>query len=292
MVAMKKQQQNELLARLQKTSSRFMYLLEAFQIPSKSDDSAAVSEYLLEDDTGVKRPLPKALPADEDERQARLEVMQNKISCKQLHRQRKVPAEGKTARKREQLKRNLKKSLRKANMVEHKAAKLKQEEEGADSKGKLEKVDTSKTFNAGGKIVFSKIQFDENDVKKKGVDTDAKKLLRKHLNEEKELKELKESGETEKYASIKNKRAWERATAKTEGQKLRDDPAALAKRIKKRKTQVKKSKQEWADRKQKVEHKKDQAQKKRHENIQERAKQKKHTKMQKLAKSGRIIPGF
>lgn len=289
---MKKQQQNELLARLQATSSRFMYLLEAFQIPSKADDTAIVSEYLLDDEDGQKRrPLPKALPADEDERAARLEVMQNKISSKHLARQRKVPAEGKTARKRELLKRNLKKSLRKANMIEHKTQLVKKEEQ-EDSKGKLGKLDTAKTFNAEGKIVFSKIQLDEHDVKKKGVDTDAKKLLRKHINEEKELRQLKESGETEKYASIKNKRAWERATAKTEGQKLRDDPAALAKRIKKRKTQVKKSKEQWAERKQKLEHKKNQAQKKRAENIKERVDKKKNKKMQKLAKKGRIIPGF
>lgn len=287
---MKKQQQTELLARLQQTSSKFMYLLEAFQIPSKTDDTAIVSEYLLDDETGIKRPLPKALPADEEERQARLEVMQNKITAKHLSRQRRVPAEGKTARKRELLKRNLKKSLRKASMIEHKTQQVKQEED--DSKGKIDKLDTAKTFNAEGKIVFSKIQLDEHDVKRKGVDTDAKKLLRKHLNDEKELRQLKESGETEKYASIKNKRAWERATAKTEGHKLRDDPAALAKRIKKRKTQVKKSKQEWADRKQKVEHKKNQAHKKRTENIKERANQKKNTKMQRLAKKGRIIPGF
>lgn len=288
---MKKQQQNELLARLQATSSKFMYLLEAFQIPSKADDTAIVNEYLLDDDGQKRRPLPKALPADEDERQARLEVMQNKISCKHLARQRKVPAEGKTARKRELLKRNLKKSLRKANMIEHKTQ-LVMKEEQEDSKGKLCKLDTAKTFNAEGKIVFSKIQLDEHDVKKKGVDTDAKKLLRKHINEEKELRELKESGDTEKYASIKNKRAWERATAKTEGQKLRDDPAALAKRIKKRKTQVKKSKEQWAERKQKLEHKKNQAQKKRAENIKERVDKKKNKKMQKLAKKGRIIPGF
>lgn len=288
---MKKQQQNELLARLQATSSKFMYLLEAFQIPSKADDTAIVNEYLLDDDGQKRRPLPKALPADEDERQARLEVMQNKISCKQLARQRKVPAEGKTARKRELLKRNLKKSLRKANMIEHKTQ-LVMKEEQEDSKGKLGKLDTAKTFNAEGKIVFSKIQLDEHDVKKKGVDTDAKKLLRKHINEEKELRELKESGDTERYASIKNKRAWERATAKTEGQKLRDDPAALAKRIKKRKTQVKKSKEQWAERKQKLEHKKNQAQKKRAENIKERVDKKKNKKMQKLAKKGRIIPGF
>lgn len=283
---------DELLQRLRAVNSRYMYLLEAFQIPSKNNDDIVCSDYLLEDESGSRgaKPFPKVVEEDsEAQREARLEVMQNKISSKYLHRKRKQPLEGKAARKQMLKKKNVAKSLRKAQQIERKIQKVKEE---VKPDPQALKKSAEATFNAGGKIVFSRIQLDENDVSRKGIETDKKKLLRKVLNEKKELNELKQAGDSEKYAEVKSKKAWERATAKTLGHKVKDDLGLLSKKILQRKKQVAKSKKEWADRKQKIEHTKDAKQKKRTANLKERADKKKNKKMQKLAKKGRIIPGF
>ncbi|XP_065072507.1 surfeit locus protein 6 homolog [Ochlerotatus camptorhynchus] len=283
---------DELLQKLRNINNRYMYLLEAFRIPSKSTDDIVYSDYLLEDKSGNSgaKLFPKVVEEDtEAQREARLEVMQNKISSKYLQRKRKQPLEGKAARKQLLKKKNVVKMIRKAQQIERKVQQVKEE---AKPDPQALKKSAESTFNAAGKIVFSKIQLDENDVSRKGTETDKKKLLRKVLNERKELNELKMSGDAEKYAEVKNKKAWERATAKTLGHKMKDDLGLLSKKIHQRKKQVAKSKKEWADRKQKLEHTKDSKQKKRMENIKERVDQKKNRKMQKLAKKGRIIPGF
>uniref|UniRef100_A0A023ENQ0 Putative surfeit locus protein 6 n=1 Tax=Aedes albopictus TaxID=7160 RepID=A0A023ENQ0_AEDAL len=282
---------DELMHRLRAVNDRYLYLLEAFQIPSKNTDDIVCSDFLLDDGPGaVSRPFPKVTEDAAAQREARLEVMQNKISSKYLHRKRKQPLEGKAARKQLLKKKNVVKSLRKAQQIEQQVHKFQEEKESKPDTQKMSKKSSDATFNTMGKIVFSKIQFDENDVSRKGTETDAKKLLRKVLNERKELNELKLSGETEKYAEVKNKKAWERATAKTMGHKVKDDLGLLSKKIHKRKKQIAKSKQEWAQRKEKLEHTKNAKQKKRAENIKERVDKKKNKKMQKLAKKGRIIP--
>lgn len=288
--------ETKLIQRLQAVNSRYMYLLEAFQIPSKKTEDIVCSDFLLDNAPDGIGPKYFAKVTEEDaaaQREAQLEVMQNKISSKYLHRKRKHPVEGKAARKQLLKKKNVAKSLWKAQQIEQQVQKFKEEKETKpDPQQLVEKSAAGATFNAMGKIVFSKIQFDENDVPRKGIETDAKKLLRKVLNEKKEINDLKMSGETEKYAEFKNKKAWERATAKTMGQKVKDDLGLLSKKIHKRKKQIAKSKQEWAQRKEKLEHTKNAKQKKRAENIKERVDKKKNKKMEKLAKKGRIIPGF
>ncbi|XP_055609952.1 surfeit locus protein 6 homolog [Uranotaenia lowii] len=286
---MKKAVSHMMVDKLRSINDRFMYLLEAFQIPSKKADDINCDEYLLDSDPKVKqsiRFLPKKDSVNEAERD---EVMKNKINSKYLHRQKKVSSESKAIRKQLSKKSNMKKSLRKMQLLERKALTTKQ-----DIKIKEEKPSAppTKTFNSESKIVFSRIQLDESDIPKKGIETDSKKLLRKVLKEKKELNDLKNAGESDKYAEIKSKNAWNRATAKTLGHKIRDDVNLLSKKIQKRKKQIKKSKDEWTQRKQKIEYKKDLKQKKRTENIKERADKKKNKKMQKLAKKGRIIPGF
>lgn len=192
----------------------------SIELPTLSDDIVC-SDYLLEDASGnsFAKPFPKVVEEDtEVQREARLEVMQNKISCKYLQRKRKLPLEGKAARKQLLKKKNVIKTLRKAEQIERQLHKVKEE---AKPDAQALKKSAEATFNAGGKIVFSKFQLDENDVSRKGTETDKKKLLRKVLNEKKELNELKLSGDAEKYAEVKNKKAWERATAKTLGHKVR-----------------------------------------------------------------------
>lgn len=280
---------DKLMERLRATNNRYVYLLEAFQIPSKSTDDIICSDYLL--DGEVNKSFLKEDTEDvELHRETRLEVMKNKISSKYLHRKKKQSSDGKIVRKQILKDKHLKKSLHKIQQIEQRSRQIKRED--TDSKEKVTLIQPTAMFNAESKIVFSKIQFNENDVHRKGVETDARKLLRKVLKEKKELNELRQSGNGEKFAEVKNKKAWERATAKTLGHKVRDDLGLLSKRIQKRKHQVNKSKQEWADRKQKLEYKKDTRQKQRTENIKQRADQKKNKKLLNLAKKGRIIPGF
>lgn len=285
---------DELMQCLKIVNDKYMYLLEAFKIPSQNSDNIVCSDFLLDDEPGTRL---SSKVAEEDvavEREARLKVMQNKISTKYLHRKRKQPTEGKTARKQLLKRKNVAKSLRKAkNIEQNQGLKFKETKKyTSDAQDFLKKSSDAATFNAMGKIVFSKIQLNENDVPRKGTETDAKKLLRKVLNEEREMKELRFSGETEKYAELKNQKAWERATKKTMGYKVKDDLGLLSKKIQKRKKQIVKSKQEWAQRKEKIEHTKVAKQKKRAENIKERVDKKKNKKKQKFAKKGRIVPGF
>uniref|UniRef100_A0A182SP74 SURF6 domain-containing protein n=1 Tax=Anopheles maculatus TaxID=74869 RepID=A0A182SP74_9DIPT len=174
----------------------------------------------------------------------------------------------------------IKQEQQRSKMIEHKPLEVKKEKKPGPM------------FNAEGKIVFSKVQLDENDVQKKGIETDTKKLLKKVIDNKKQLAELKESGDIEKYAEVKKKQAWEKALAKTAGQKVRDDPELLSKKLVQRKKQIKKSKENWKERQQKIEHQQNQRQKERTANIKERAQKKKNTKLKRMAKKGRVIPGF
>uniref|UniRef100_A0A2M4BVK9 Hipothetical protein n=1 Tax=Anopheles marajoara TaxID=58244 RepID=A0A2M4BVK9_9DIPT len=288
---------NELLERLRQVNDEMEFYMDLFQLPESNPNNNDGSEYLLEDDTDAPIIPPKFgpnRPADTaEELEARMDVMKNKITARHLARQSKQTTDSsKVERKKLKKEQRLKKKLMKVNLIsakqeqkrnkliEHKPLEVKKEKKAAP------------TFNAEGKIVFSKFQIDEHDKPKKGLETDKKKLLKKVLDNKKQLSELKESGDIEKYAEVKQKQAWEKAMAKTAGQKVRDDPELLVKKIKERKKQIKKSKEMWKERKAKVEEKQAQAQKKRTTNLQERAKQKKNKKLQKMAKRGRIIPGF
>ncbi|XP_050100810.1 surfeit locus protein 6 homolog [Anopheles aquasalis] len=287
---------NELLERLQQVNDEMEFYMDLFQLPESNPNNNNCSEYLLEVDTDEPIKPPKFgpnRPADTaEELEARMEVMKNKITARHLARQSKQTDNSKAERKKLKKEQQLKKKLMKVNLIsakqeqlrnkliEHKPLEVKKEKKAAP------------TFNAEGKIVFSKFQLDEHDKPKKGLETDKKKLLKKVLDNKKHLSELKESGDIEKYAEVKQKQAWEKAMAKTAGQKVRDDPELLVKKINERKKQIKKSKKDWEERKAKVEEKQAQAQKKRTTNLQERAKQKKNKKLQKMAKRGRIIPGF
>ncbi|XP_055640532.1 surfeit locus protein 6 homolog isoform X2 [Toxorhynchites rutilus septentrionalis] len=237
-----------------------------------------LSDYLIDD--GTRKAISTENTNNSENSNDRLEVMQNKKKTKHVYKKREKSHHGKKDKRKTFENGNATRLILKTELNEKKKI------------ATQDKISATKLFNANEKIVFSRIQFDENDVVRKNTETDVTKLVRKTLDEKKELENLKLSGNIDEYIQKKNDKAWDRATSKTMGQKVRDDVGLLAKKIQKRKKQVAKSKQQWLERKQKVEHKKAARQKKRTENIKERADKKKNKKMQKLAKHGRIIPGF
>lgn len=286
---------SELQTRLQTINDEIEFYLELFRIPESKKEDIDIEEFLLNTDKEVKPVRFGAnKPADTaEELSARVEVMKNKITAKSKARKGKQTTDsGKIERKKLKKEQTLKQKLLKigmmtakkeeqrAKMLDHKPLAVKQEKKLAP------------TFNPEGKIVFSKFQLDENDKPKKGIETDKKKLLRKVIENKKHLTELKESGDLEKYAEVKKQQAWEKAMAKTTGQKVRDNPELLAKKLDQRKKQKKKSKTLWKERAAKIEQQKAQRQKERQANIKERSDKKQTKKLQKLAKKGRVIPGF
>ncbi|XP_052903187.1 surfeit locus protein 6 homolog [Anopheles moucheti] len=282
---------SDLTTRMQAINDEMEFYMELFNIPESKEDDDDESEYLLDTDDGAKKQHMKSMQNSEEDKVHQLEVKKNKITGKHLGRKSKAGTDSnKAERKKLKKEKLLKEKLKSINMmaikqersklVEHKPLDVKKEK-------KPEPI-----FNAEGKIVFSKVQLDEGDVRKRGIETDTKKLLKKVIDNKKQLAELKESGDLEKYAEIKKKQAWEKALAKTAGQKVRDDPELLSKKIMQRKKQIKKSKENWKERQQKMEHQQNQRQKERTANLKERAQKKKNTKLKKMAKKGRIIPGF
>lgn len=289
---MGKKATTELQTRLQAINDEMEFYMELFNIPeAKKDEDEDDSEYLLDSVEKPKKPLMKKTDDTEEDRTHQNIVKQNKIVSKHLGRKSSTDphkVERKKLKKEKQMKKKLKnismmaikQEKERSKLIEHKPLVVKQEKK------------VGPIFNAEGKIVFSKVQLDESDVKKKGIETDTRKLLKKVLDNKKQLAELKESGDIEKYAEIKKKQAWEKAMAKTSGQKVRDDPELLTKKLVQRKKQIKKSKEQWKERAQKIEHQQKQRQKERTANIKERAQKKKNTKLKKMAKKGRVIPGF
>lgn len=103
---------------------------------------------------------------------------------------------------------------------------------------------------------------------------------------------MEASGEKDKASAIKKDIAWKKVFDKTEGKKVKDDPELIMKSLNQKRAQKKKSKKEWKGRKDKVQKGIEDRQKKRETNIEKRKGDKKNQKLKKLAKKGRIIPGF
>lgn len=73
---------------------------------------------------------------------------------------------------------------------------------------------------------------------------------------------------------------------------MKDDTTMLHKTIKRRKVEKKKSKTDWKQREKKVAKGIDERQKKRQDNLKKKSDEKKKHKLKKLAKRGRVIPGY
>ena len=185
-------------------------------------------EYLLDNDSNNKGPFlkPAKKPAETpEELQDRMDVMKNKITVKHLQRKAKKPVDTKNDRKKLKKEKDLKKKLQRITKDAQRNEKLKQERANVADKKNVESKDNKDLkqkpiFNVDSKIVFSKIDFAESEKKKKGLDTNPKNLLAKIKKQKEDLKELKESGDREKYAKVKNEMAWKKAFDKTLGNKV------------------------------------------------------------------------
>uniref|UniRef100_A0A336MBI6 CSON008931 protein n=1 Tax=Culicoides sonorensis TaxID=179676 RepID=A0A336MBI6_CULSO len=236
-----------------------------------------------------------------EELKNKLEVLENKRKAKALQRKSKpkIPKAERKKIKEEKAKKFKLKQMRR-NLLKKEQKKLKQNGDAAttDDKKDLKKdikelvKPVQNSFNPEGKLLFSKIEFPASDKKKKGLDTNPKKLLEDLNNQKKKIRELTEAGETEKAAALKKEIAWKNAFKKVEGQKTKDDPEILKKTIRKREQQKRKTKEQWKKRDEKVKTEQEKRQKKRQENLDKRKKDKKHTKLKKLAKKGKIIAGY
>jgi len=232
---------------------------------------------------------------------------------------------GERAASREELQERLKKKMdelrgsfgpndkKKAKKLKRRMAALDKEKEGKELKQKLMQIG----INAGKKgsvigkdveamgakmtkpgvktekgVVFSKFDFQEMEKEKKRQSLDPATALKKIQKSKEKVKLWDSKGKSEKARNIENNIAWENATAKAMGEKVKDDETLLKKAIKK-KQQIKGSKKKkWENRVEAVESKKAGKQSKREENISKRKKEKKDKKMKHAVAKGRHVPGF
>lgn len=117
-------------------------------------------------------------------------------------------------------------------------------------------------------------------------------LLHNIKKQKKEITELIEQGNVEKATEIKQDLAWKKAFDKSAGKTVKDNTEMLHKSIKRKKVLKKKSKVDWKNRAEKVTKDIQTRQKKRNDNIKKKQDEKKKNKLKKLAKRGRIIPGY
>ena len=202
---------------------------------------------------------------------------------------------------------------KKAKKLKRRMAALDKEKEGKELKQKLMQIG----INAGKKgstigkdaeamgakmtkpgvktengVVFSKFDFQEMEKEKKRQSLDPATALKKIQKSKEKVKLWDSKGKSDKARNIENNIAWENATAKAMGEKVKDDETLLKKAIKK-KQQIKGSKKKkWENRVEAVESKKAGKQSKREENISKRKKEKKDKKMKHAVAKGRHVPGF
>merc|ERR1712181_187581 len=90
-------------------------------------------------------------------------------------------------------------------------------------------------------VVFSKFDFQEMEKEKKRQSLDPATALKKIQKSKEKVKLWDAKGKSDKARNIENNIAWENATAKAMGEKVKDDETLLKKAIKK-KQQIKGSK--------------------------------------------------
>ncbi|XP_060064292.1 surfeit locus protein 6 homolog [Ylistrum balloti] len=200
----------------------------------------------------------------------------------------------KLKRKESLLKNKLRKKFEKQNKNKGNLA-VKQEEVVNGVVGSPKSKPAKPVYNKEGKLVFSKFDFTEAAGKDRGksnlLGKDYKRLLEKIEKRQERVDKVKEK-DAEKGKDMETKMAWESAMYRTQGQKVKDDPA-LVKKSMKRKEKMKKQKQkQWSQREEQVKKRMDAKIEKRTQNIQERKQQKKDKKLKRAKKKGRLVAGF
>lgn len=162
--------------------------------------------------------------------------------------------------------------------------------EPGSPKAKLKPV-----YNKEGKLVFSKFDFTETGGKDRGksnlVGKDYKRLLEKIEKRQQHIDKVKET-DMEKGKQVETKMAWEAAIQRSQGQKVKDDPALLKRAMKQKEKGKKQKQKQWKQRDEQTKQRMDAKNDKRTRNIEERKQQKKDNKIKKSKKKGRLIAGF
>ena len=143
-----------------------------------------------------------------------------------------------------------------------------------------------------GKVVFSKFDFSQmvgkystNKSTKKNKLPSSKNyelLLLKAAREKEQVEKIKKE-DPKKASALVEKTSWEKAIAKAEGEKIRDDPALLKKSLKRKLAKKKKSAKEWQARTEQVEERMRKRQEKKQRNVQKRKDHKQNRKAFKRA---------
>ena len=149
-----------------------------------------------------------------------------------------------------------------------------------------------------GKVVFSKFDFSQmvgkystNKSTKKNKLPSSKNyelLLLKAAREKEKVDKIKKE-DPKKASAILQKSSWEKAMARAEGEKVRDDPALLKKSLKRKLAKKKKSVKEWQARTEQMEQNMRKRQEKKQRNVQKR---KEHKQNRKVFKRAKKTPGF
>jgi len=269
-------------------------LFAIFDVPDSVEDDKIDEQFLLNNIKSLKKSklLQKPNPAQNSKDVLQqLEIMKNKWKSK------KSKPSDRTLQKRQAKKLKKSKEFKKKLVSIAKSVKnekIKEEKSNEDSK---DDVKTTLIYNEEGKMGFPKFEFaaqksKAKKSKKDKVQTNPRIILQTIKKQKKEIQELKEKGEDEKADKISTDLAWKKAFDKVEGKKVKDDTTMLHKTIKRRKVEKKKSKTEWKERTKKVEKGKEERQKKRQDNLKKKSDEKKKHKLKKLAKIGRVIPGY
>ena len=143
---------------------------------------------------------------------------------------------------------------KKAKKLKRRMAALDKEKEGKELKQKLMQIgiNAGKKGSAIGKdveamgakmtkpgvktekgVVFSKFDFQEMEKEKKRQSLDPATALKKIQKSKEKVKLWDSKGKSDKARNIENNIAWENATAKAIGEKVKDDETLLKKAIKK-----------------------------------------------------------
>lgn len=115
-----------------------------------------------------------------------------------------------------------------------------------------------------------------------------KSLLVKAKKHDEKISKLQEKN-PEAASKLKEKKLWQNALEKCDGNKVRDDAHLLEKKLKTKTKQKVKSAKAWDERKKSVEKRKQMKQEKRTKHIKERKDSKKNKKVKLLKKKGRIL---
>lgn len=153
-------------------------------------------------------------------------------------------------------------------------------------------------YNAAGEMIFSRfdlvapplVECGDNLKQKRGKKSkkNLEIALKKAQKQKSIIDRLESAGHSEKAEQFKSKSSWKAALARSEGEKVRDNPDLIKKSIKKIDKRKAKSARQWQQRNEQVESKKEAKQEKRERHLKERAKAKKQKQIERSKKRGRI----